>query len=93
MLQGGERANQRRALFADPKDPALVLFRGIDFWLTDPKIFLKVPLAPKYTNFEGGARAEKKRDFLVRNFQKVPQNAFFWRRFGCAENLTKTGSF
>ena len=33
------------------------------------KIFLKAPLAPIYTNFEGGARAEK-RDFLVKTFQK-----------------------
>ena len=34
------------------------------------------PLAPKYTNFEG-ERAPKKRNFLVKNFQKVPKNAFF----------------
>ena len=53
------------------------LFWDILFWLTDPKNnFLKAPLAPIYTNFEGGVRAEKKRDFLVTIFQKVPQKAF-----------------
>ena len=51
---------------------------------------------PIYTNFEGGARAEKRGDFLVEIFQKVLQNAFlaFFRNFACgAENFAKTGSF
>ena len=38
-----------------------------------PKIFLKAFSAPKYTNFEGGA---KKTRFLVKMFQKIPENAF-----------------
>ena len=42
----------------------------------DPKSFFKAPLVPMYTNFEGVARAEK-RNFLVKNFQKLPKNAFF----------------
>ena len=35
------------------------------------------------TNFEGvgGERAEKKRDFLVEIFQKVPKNACCWPFF------------
>ena len=44
--------------------------------MTDPKNFLKAPLAPIFTSFEGGARA-KKRNFLFKIFQKVPKNAFF----------------
>ena len=41
----------------------------------DPKNVLKAPWAPIYTNFEWGARAEKKL-FFVKIFQKVPKNAF-----------------
>ena len=44
--------------------------------MKDPKVFLKVPSAAIYTSLKGGARAEKKRDFLVKFFQKVPKNAF-----------------
>ena len=46
----------------DPKGPSFDTFAEIHFWLTDPKIFLKAPLAPIYTNFEG-ERAPKKRLF------------------------------
>ena len=56
---------------ADPKGPPFDTFLEIYFWPTDPKIFLKAPLAPIYTNFEG-ERAPKKRDFFVKIFQKVP---------------------
>ena len=49
------------------------LFSDIHFWLTDLKIFL---MAPIYTNFEGGARAEKTR-FFGQHFPKMPKNAFF----------------
>ena len=34
-----------------------------------PEIFLKEPLAPIYTNFEG-EHAPKKREFLISTFQK-----------------------
>ena len=61
---------------ADPKGPPFDTFSEIHFWPTDPKIFLKVPLAPIYTNFER-ERAPKKRDFFVNIFQKVPKNGFF----------------
>ena len=48
---------------------------------------------PIYTNFEG-ERGPKKRNFLVKIFQKVPKNAFFglfFQIFACgAENLAKT---
>ena len=48
---------------ADPKGPPLYYFRiSIFGWLT-LKFSLKAPLAPIYTNFEGGARAEKTQFF------------------------------
>ena len=43
----------------------------------------------------GGARAEKKRNFLLKNFQKVAKNAFFglfFQKFACAESLAKAGT-
>ena len=61
------------------------------FLVSDPKNFLKAPLTPIYTNFEGAAR------FLVHIFQKVSKNACFWLFFQNyaigAENLTETESF
>ena len=60
---------------ADPKGHPFDTFSEIHFWPTDPKIFLKAPWAPIYTNFEG-ERAPKKRDFFVKIFQKLPQNGF-----------------
>ena len=41
------------------------------YLVTDPKIFLKSPLAPIYTNFEGGVRAKKKKILG----QKFPKSA------------------
>ena len=35
----------------------------------DLKSFVKAALGPIFTNFEGGARAEKKRDFFINIFQ------------------------
>ena len=61
---------------ADPKGPPFGTFYKINFLPTDPKMFLKAPLARIYTNFEG-ERAPKKRDFFVKIFQKVPKNGFF----------------
>ena len=57
---------------ADPKGPSpFDTFSEIHLWPTDTKIFLKAPLAPIYTNFEG-ERAPKKTRFFVKIFQKVP---------------------
>ena len=61
---------------ADPKGPPFDTFSEIHFWPSGPKIFLKAPLAPIYTNFEG-ERAPKKRNFFDKIFQKVPKNGFF----------------
>ena len=47
------------------------------FEMTDPKNFLKAPLAPIYSNLEGESAPKKKRDFLGKIFQKVSKNAFF----------------
>ena len=60
---------------ADPKGPPFDTFSEIHFWPTDPKIFLKAPLAPIYTNFEG-ERAPKKRDFFSKFFKNCPKTAF-----------------
>ena len=45
--------------------------------MTDPKNFPKAPLAPIYTNFEGGARVKKKTQFSGQNVPKSAQNAGF----------------
>ena len=75
---------------ANPKGPPFDNFSEIYFWPTDPKIFLKAPLAPIYTNFEGERAPEKKTRFFVKIFQKVPKKGFFdcfFFKFACgAEN-------
>ena len=69
-----------------------------------PKIFLKAPLAPIYTNIEGeggggrgGARVEKKTRFFDQLFSKNAKNAVlacFFQNFACgAGNLAKARSF
>ena len=60
---------------ADPNGPPFGTFKEIHFWPTDPKIFLRAPLAPIYTNFEG-ERAPKKRVFLSKFSKKCPKNGF-----------------
>ena len=55
----------------------ILRYQFLNFWLTDFKIFLRAPLAPIYTSFEGGGGRQKKRNFLVEIFQKVPKNAIF----------------
>ena len=68
------------------------------FLVTDPKIFLKEPLAPVYTNTEGVASAEKKRNFFFQIFfKKCPKltfSAFLFKIMpAVAEILAKTGTF
>ena len=59
-------------------------------------MFLKEPLAPIYSNFEGEARA-KKRQFFGQNFPKYAQKLLFWLFFfelACgATSVAKIGSF
>ena len=79
---------------ANPKGPPFGTFYEIHFWPTDPKIFLKAPSAPIYLM---GEREPKKRNFLVKIFQKVPKNAFldcfFFQKFACnAESFGKIGA-
>ena len=73
----------------------VIVWKQRKFLATDPKIFLKAPLAPIYTNFEGGARA-KKTQFFGQNFPKSPKNAFFglfFQNFACgAKIFAKTGT-
>ena len=54
---------------ADPRGPPLYYFEK-SILVTDPKIFLKAPLAPIYTNFEGSGARAKKRQFFRQNFPK-----------------------
>ena len=61
---------------ADPKGPPFDTFSVIHFWPTDPKILLKAPLAPIYTNFEG-ERAPKKTRFFCQSFSKSAQKRLF----------------
>ena len=82
---------------ADPKAPPFGTFLEIHFWPTDPKIFLKAPLAPIYTYFQGEG-APKKTRFFVKIFQKVPKNGFltcfFFQKIVCgAKTFTKTAVF
>ena len=65
---------------ADPKGPPFDTFSEIHFWRTDPKSFLKAPLAPIYTNFEG-ERTPKKTQFFGQNFSKSAQKRLFWLFF------------
>ena len=84
---------------ADPKGPPFDTFSEINFWRTEPKIFLKAPLAPIYTNFEG-ERAPKKNSifFLSKFFKKCPKTAFLTvfskiclRRRKCCQNRQNRG--
>ena len=74
---GGEGAGGRTPPFplrdstpCRPKGSPFDTFYEIHFWPTDPKIFLKAPWAPIYTNFEGGSRAGKTQVF-GQNFPKI----------------------
>ena len=61
--------------FFEYLSPLCTIFQN-PFLVMDPKKILKAPLAPIFINFEG-ERAQKKRVFLVKIFQKMPTNAFF----------------
>ena len=62
----------------------------------NPKTFLKAPLAPTYTNFEG-ERAPEKCKLLVNIFQKVLKNVFlanfFTRLLAAQKTRPKQGFF
>ena len=68
---GGDAPSSGIRSHADPKGP-FDTFSEIHFWPTDPKIFLKAPLAPIYTKSEG-ERAPKKTQFFCQNFSKSAQ--------------------
>ena len=96
-LGGGSGRRPQRPLLSDstpcrPKGSTLCTILRYPF-LAEFITFLKV--SPIYTNFEGGARAEKTR-FFGQNFQKVPKNSFFglfFKKFVCdAESLIKLRS-
>ena len=87
----GAGADLRGDAFPQGFDPLptqrvpLLNYFEISILVTEPKIFLKVPLAPIYTYLKGAARAEKAR-FLGQNFPTI-----FWPVFAYgAKNLTKT---
>ena len=60
-IRGGLNAPLRDSTSCQHKEFPFELFWDINFWLADPITFLKAPLAPKYTNFEGESLAEKTR--------------------------------
>ena len=59
----------------DPKGPLFGTFQEIHCWPTEPKNFLKAPLAPIYTNFEGERAQIKNAIFLT----KIASFLFFRR--------------
>ena len=58
---------------ADPKGPPFDTFSEIHIWPTGSKIFLEAPSRQYILTLRGSAR-QKKRDFFVKIFQKVPKN-------------------
>ena len=74
---------------ADPKVPPFDTFSEIHFWPTDPKIFLKAPLAPIYTSFEGERAPKKTRFFLSKFFKKCPKTAFLTAQKQCLGKARK----
>ena len=69
----------------------LLYYFEISFFVMDPKIFLKAPLALTYTNFDGGVPAKKNAVILVIVFAYF---GLFFKNFSCgAEILAKTGTF
>ena len=93
---GADASVLRDSTPADPKGPLCGTFSEIDFWSTGPKIFLKAPLAPIYTNFVRGS-ARQKKGFFCQHFPKVLKNCFFdlfFQKFACgAKVFAKTESF
>ena len=75
-LRGADALPLRDSTPCRPKGSPFDTFSATHFWPTDPKIFLKAPLAPIYTNFEGECAQKKKRDFLSKFFEKCPKTAF-----------------
>ena len=77
--------------------PPFDTFSEIHFWPTDPKIFLKAPLAPIHTNFKG-ERAPKKNAIFCQIFSKNAQKRLFLtvfpkiclRRGNLSQNRGKT---
>ena len=72
---GGVPSLLRDSTPSPTKVSPLVLFYDIHIRTSNTKNFLKAPWAPKYTNFEEDC-ASKKRNFLVKIFQKAPKNGF-----------------
>ena len=70
---------------ADPKGPPFDTFSEIHCWPTDPKIFLKAPLAPIYTNFEGERAPKKTRFFLSKFFGFL--TVFFFKNLPAAQKI------
>ena len=76
-LRGGRLSPTplRNSNLCRPKGSPLCTIFQYPFLVVDPKNFLKASLASKYTSFRG-ERAPKKRDFLVKFFQKSLKKPF-----------------
>ena len=82
-----------------PKGSPLCTILRYPFLVTDPKNFLKAPLAPLFTNFEWGARAKKtgfwskfsknclKTPFLACFFKILPAKQKIWSKWGLFSDL------
>ena len=88
---GGERTPLRDSIPCRPKGSTLCTFLRYPILVTDPKIFLKAPLAPILTYFEGGRRKTAifgqyfpKRAFFLPNFFKNVSKMFpkIWPKQG-----------
>ena len=75
-FRGGDALSFRDSTSCRPNGSILCTILRYPFLVTDPISFLRASSAPIFTNFEGGG-VPKKRDFLVKIFQKGPKNAFF----------------
>ena len=82
IYRGGFRGGGADASTSQGFDPLptqrvpLWYFLRNPFSVTDPKIFLKAPFAPIYTNFEGERAPKKTRFFLWKFSKKCTKTAF-----------------
>ena len=73
---GGGGAQEFDPLPTPKGHPTFCTILKYPFLVTDPTVFLNLPSAPFILNLKG-ERTPKKRNFLVKTFQKLSENAFF----------------
>ena len=73
---GGRPSSSGIRPLADPKGPSFGTFYEINFWPTDPKIFLKALGLQYILILKGNAREKKNIFFLSKFSKKFPKTAF-----------------